>query len=59
VIGSDHAPHTLEEKAKPYPQCPSGTPGVQTVLRVMLTHVAEVCNDNFRVRAARIIGGVH
>lgn len=40
VIGSDHAPHTLEEKAKPYPQSPSGMPGVQTILPVMLTHVA-------------------
>jgi dihydroorotase len=41
VIGSDHAPHTLQEKAKPYPQCPSGTPGVQTLVPVMLTHVAQ------------------
>ena len=41
VAGSDHAPHTLEEKAKPYPQSPSGMPGVQTLLPVMLTHVAE------------------
>jgi dihydroorotase len=41
VIGSDHAPHTREEKEKPYPQSPSGTPGVQTLLPVMLTHVAE------------------
>ena len=39
VIGSDHAPHTLEEKSKPYPQSPSGTPGVQTLLPVMLDHV--------------------
>ncbi len=39
VIGSDHAPHTLEEKAKPYPQSPSGMPGVQTLLPVMLDHV--------------------
>ncbi len=39
IIGSDHAPHTLEEKAKPYPQSPSGTPGVQTLLPVMLNHV--------------------
>ena len=30
VLGSDHAPHTLEEKAKPYPDSPSGMPGVQT-----------------------------
>ncbi|MFI5387869.1 MAG: dihydroorotase, partial [Fimbriimonadales bacterium] len=37
VVGSDHAPHTLEEKAKPYPQSPSGMPGVQTLLQVMLT----------------------
>lgn len=40
VIGSDHAPHTLEEKAKPYPASPSGMPGVQTLLAVMLDHVA-------------------
>jgi dihydroorotase len=41
VLGSDHAPHTLEEKARPYPQSPSGMPGVQTLLPVMLNHVAE------------------
>ncbi len=40
VLGSDHAPHTLEEKAKPYPHSPSGMPGVQTLLPVMLNHVA-------------------
>ncbi|MCW5750630.1 MAG: dihydroorotase [Alphaproteobacteria bacterium] len=39
VIGSDHAPHTLEEKRKPYPQSPSGMPGVQTLLPLMLDHV--------------------
>jgi len=39
VLGSDHAPHTLEEKAMPYPQSPSGMPGVQTLVPVMLTHV--------------------
>ncbi|MEQ8699783.1 MAG: dihydroorotase [Bauldia litoralis] len=39
VIGSDHAPHTLEEKAKPYPQSPSGMPGVQTLVPLMLDHV--------------------
>jgi len=36
VLGSDHAPHTLEEKAKPYPASPSGMPGVQTLVPVML-----------------------
>jgi len=41
VLGSDHAPHTKEEKARPYPASPSGMPGVQTLLPVMLTHVAE------------------
>ena len=41
VVGSDHAPHTLDEKAKPYPKSPSGMPGVQTLLPVMLTHVSE------------------
>ena len=40
VIGSDHAPHTLEEKAKPYPASPSGMPGVQTLLPLLLEHVA-------------------
>ena len=32
TIGSDHAPHTLEEKARPYGQAPSGIPGVETTL---------------------------
>lgn len=41
VLGSDHAPHTLEEKARPYPDSPSGMPGVQTLLPLMLNHVAE------------------
>ncbi|WP_332811546.1 dihydroorotase [Sphingomonas sp.] len=40
VIGSDHAPHTKEEKAKPYPASPSGMPGVQTLLPLLLDHVA-------------------
>lgn len=39
VIGSDHAPHTREEKARPYPQSPSGMTGVQTLLPLMLDHV--------------------
>ncbi|NWG70858.1 MAG: dihydroorotase [Parvularculaceae bacterium] len=41
VIGSDHAPHTLEEKARPYPASPSGMPGVQSIAPVMLDHVAK------------------
>ena len=41
VLGSDHAPHTREEKARPYPASPSGMPGVQTLVPIMLTHVAQ------------------
>lgn len=40
VLGSDHAPHTLEEKAKPYPESPSGLPGVQTMVPLMLNEVS-------------------
>jgi dihydroorotase len=40
VIGSDHAPHTIEEKAKTYPASPSGMPGVQTLVPLFLDHVA-------------------
>jgi dihydroorotase len=41
VLGSDHAPHTLDEKAKPYPHSPSGMTGVQTLVPIMLNHVNE------------------
>ena len=40
IIGSDHAPHTQKEKAETYPSSPSGMPGVQTLLPIMLDHVA-------------------
>jgi dihydroorotase len=36
TIGSDHAPHTLEEKAQPYGRCPSGVPGIETTLPLLL-----------------------
>jgi dihydroorotase len=39
ILGSDHAPHTREEKAKPYPSSPSGMTGVQTLVPIMLDHV--------------------
>jgi dihydroorotase len=39
ILGSDHAPHTLEEKAKAYPGSPSGMTGVQTLVPIMLDHV--------------------
>jgi len=50
-IATDHAPHTLAEKAQPYPASPSGMPGVETSLPLMLTQaklgrcsVAQVAN---------------
>ena len=39
TIGSDHAPHLKENKAKVYPNTPSGMPGVQTLMPVMLNHI--------------------
>ena len=39
VLGSDHAPHSKEDKKKKYPASPSGMPGVQTILPIMLNHV--------------------
>ena len=41
VLGSDHAPHTIEEKRKIYPKSPSGMPGVQTMLPIMLDQVSQ------------------
>jgi len=39
ILGSDHAPHSKEDKKKKYPDSPSGMPGVQTILPIMLDHV--------------------
>ena len=39
TIGSDHAPHSRAAKALPWPDCPAGLPGVQTLVPVMLDHV--------------------
>lgn len=50
VLGSDHAPHILEEKAQSYPASPSGMPGVQTLVPVMLDHV-----NNRRLSLARFV----
>ncbi len=62
VIGSDHAPHTIEEKEQEYPDSPSGMPGVQTLLPLMLDHAAagrlslERVMDLTSAGAARIFG---
>jgi dihydroorotase len=39
TVGSDHAPHSREKKLLPWPDCPGGLTGVQTVVPVMLNHV--------------------
>ena len=36
IIATDHAPHTIEEKQRPYPDCPSGIPLVQHSLLALL-----------------------
>lgn len=36
TVGSDHAPHTVHEKEKPYGDCPSGMPGIETTLPLLL-----------------------
>jgi dihydroorotase len=62
VIGSDHAPHTREEKERTYPDTPSGMPGVQTLVTVLLDHVnagrwsLEQFVDLSSAGAARIFG---
>jgi dihydroorotase len=39
IVASDHAPHTKEEKKKPYWEAPAGVPGIETMLPLMLTAV--------------------
>ncbi len=41
TIGTDHAPHTLEEKMKPFPEAPSGLPGIETALPLLLNAAQE------------------
>jgi dihydroorotase len=40
TIGSDHAPHPRAAKERPWPDCPAGLTGVQTIVPIMLDHVA-------------------
>jgi dihydroorotase len=62
VIGSDHAPHSRAEKDKTYPDTPSGMPGVQTLVTILLDHVnagrltLERFVDLTSVSATRIFG---
>jgi dihydroorotase len=41
VIASDHAPHTLPEKQAPFPEAPSGIPGVETMVPLLMAEVLE------------------
>lgn len=41
TIGSDHAPHLIEEKMKPYIECPSGMPSIQNEISVLFTIAAQ------------------
>lgn len=54
TIGTDHAPHTLEEKAKQYPNSPSGVPGLETTLPLLLN---EFKND--RISLEKIVELTH
>ena len=60
IIATDHAPHTLEEKSKPYPHAPSGMPAVENSLALMLNRVNDghcsieqvvhwMCNEPARI----------
>ena len=61
-VGTDHAPHTLEEKAKPYPYSPSGVPGIETSLPLLLNayHKGKLTLENLvavtSTNARRIFG---
>jgi len=50
-IATDHAPHTLEEKKKAYPNTPSGMPGVETSLPLMLTAMREAAARSLKSRS--------
>ena len=50
IVASDHAPHTLDEKSQTYPKSPSGTPGVQTLVPIMLNHV-----NNGKLSLAKLV----
>jgi dihydroorotase len=41
IIASDHAPHTKEEKERRFSEAPSGIPGLETMLPLILTEVSK------------------
>lgn len=50
TIGSDHAPHSISEKQKPYPNAPSGIPGLETTLPLMINEYL-----NNKISLSRIV----
>jgi dihydroorotase len=62
TIGSDHSPHTIEEKGEDFDSAPSGMPGVETLLPLMLQKVAEkklglpMLSERCSLRPAQICG---
>jgi len=50
LIGSDHAPHLKKDKMKKYPNSPSGMPGVQTLVPLLLDHY-----NNGRISLEKIV----
>lgn len=49
IVASDHAPHTKEEKKKPYWEAPAGVPGIETMLPLMLTAVKRRWIDIYKL----------
>jgi len=54
TIGTDHAPHTLEEKTKPYPASPSGVPGIENYLALLLN-----ANNQGKITLKKIVDLTH
>jgi dihydroorotase len=54
TVGTDHAPHTLDEKAKPYPDSPSGVPGIETMLPLLLD-----AHNNGKISLEKIVELTH
>ncbi len=50
IVASDHAPHTQEEKATRFPDAPSGIPGVETMVPLLMTEV-----KNGRISLERMV----
>jgi dihydroorotase len=65
TVGSDHAPHSRAAKERPWPETAAGLTGVQTLVPLMLDHVAagrlslERMVDLLAAGPARVFGAFH